>query len=102
MLEITPERDLAMEVPGGFEAVKLLVQVQGDIVLDQDGAGGDAIGGVLRHLGEFELGDFGAPLADGLLESGVEGDGVELLDDIGASARGQLVTAGAADEDDLG
>ena len=100
--EFAPEVELAAQFPAVVEAEKLLVEIEGDVVFHQDGAGGGAIGGVLRELGEFQLGDGGAPLADGLLERGAEGGGSELLDDFGTSGEGQVVAAGAADQDDLG
>ena len=68
----------------------------------QDGAGGGAIGGILRELRELQLGDGGAPLADGLLERGAERWGSELFDHFGTSGEGQVVAAGAADQHHLG
>ena len=96
--EFAPEVELAAQFPAVVEAEKLLVEIEGDVVFDEDGAGGGAIGGVLGELGELELGDGGAPLADGLLERGAEGRGGEFLDDFGAAGEGQVVAAGAVDQ----
>src|ERR1035438_3259710 len=63
--KLAPEVELAAQIPTVVEMEKLLVEVEGDVVFYQDGAGGGAIGGILRELGELQLGDGGAPLANG-------------------------------------
>src|ERR1035438_2393595 len=57
--KLAPEVELAAQIPTVVEMEKLLVEVEGDVVFHQDGAGGGAIGGILRELGELQLGDGG-------------------------------------------
>ena len=68
----------------------------------QDGARRRAIGGILRELRELQLGDGGAPLADGLLERGAERGGSEFFHHLGTPGEGQVVAAGAPHQHHLG
>ena len=67
------------QVPIVAALAQLLVEVEGNIVFHQDGAGGRAVGGVLGHLRELQLRDGGPPSAHGLPQGGTEGRGGELL-----------------------
>ena len=71
--ESAPAVELPPQLPIVVEAEQLLVEVEGDVVLDQDRRRGGAIRGVLRHLGELELREDGTPLSDGLAQRGVKG-----------------------------
>ena len=73
--EAAPEVQFAAQFPVGrrVSQASCSIEIERDVVLHQDGAGGRAIGGVLRELREFQLRDGGTPLADGLLQGGAEG-----------------------------
>ena len=81
--ELPPEAEFAARFPAVVEAEKLLAEIECDVVFHQDGDGG-------------------APLADGLLERGAEGGGIELFHHFGAIGNGPVVAAGAADQYHLG
>ncbi len=58
---------------------QLGVEVQGDVVLHQDGSGGATIRGVLRKLGVLQLRDLGLPLAHHQAKRCPKGLGSELV-----------------------
>ena len=67
-----------MQIPVGIGPGHLLIEIERNIVLNEYGAGRGASGGILRHLGKFELSDRRVPFADRLLKGGAKARGEEL------------------------
>ena len=101
-LEASPFLELLFQFPVGgagfrVRGKQLLLQIERDVVLDQNGLCRAAGSRVLRHLCEFELHHIRTPAPDSLLEAGAEGFGIEFLDRIrtGACRGGSGCRAGA-------
>ncbi len=94
-LKVAPQRHLASQHPAFLDPEQLLIEIEGNVVLHQNGARRRARVRILRELSEFQLRDRRAPLADGLLQRRAKGVGIELLNYLRTSRERQRVAPGA-------
>jgi len=86
-----PALQLAAQFPIVALRKKLLVVIERDVVLHQDGFAGGQFDGVLGHLRKFELHDAGFPLSYRLAQCGVKTRANRTLPRSQAAGGGQQV-----------